>query len=113
VAVLTHASRGEEVITEAESHVFYYEAGGIAALAACQTRIIAGRRGAMDPERVETAIRAENIHFPRTALVCLENTHNRAGGAVLPPKTSRQWQRSPTGAGSPFTWMELESSTRR
>lgn len=85
VAVLTHAGRGEEVIAEAESHLFYYEVGAVAALAGCQVRVVPGVRGAMDPERVEAAIRSENIHFPRTALVCLENTHNRAGGAVLPP----------------------------
>jgi threonine aldolase len=40
----------------------------------------------MDPEQVEGAIRAENVHFPRTALICLENTHNRAGGTILPPE---------------------------
>ncbi|MDW7711036.1 MAG: low-specificity L-threonine aldolase [Deferrisomatales bacterium] len=85
VAVLTHTGRGEEVIAEAESHLFYYEVGAVAALAGCQVRVVPGVRGAMDLERVEAAIRARNIHFPRTALVCLENTHNRAGGAVLPP----------------------------
>ena len=84
VAVLSHAGRGEEVIVEAESHVFYYEAAGIAALAACQARTVPGRNGAMDLDRVEAAIRPDNIHFPRTALICVENTHNRAGGAVLP-----------------------------
>ncbi len=84
VAVLSHAGRGEEVIVEAESHIFYYEAAGIAALAACQARTVPGARGAMDLDRVEAAIRADNIHFPRTALICVENTHNRAGGTVLP-----------------------------
>ncbi|MBI5445805.1 MAG: low-specificity L-threonine aldolase [Deltaproteobacteria bacterium] len=84
VAVLTHAGRGEEVIVEAESHVVYYEVGGIAALSGCQIRAIPGERGALDPERVEEAIRPANVHYPRTALVCLENTHNRAGGAIVP-----------------------------
>ncbi len=84
VAVLSHAGRGEEVIVEAESHIFYYEVAGIAALAACQARPVPGCRGMMDLDRVEAAIRADNIHFPRTALICVENTHNRAGGTVLP-----------------------------
>jgi len=84
VAVLSHAGRGEEVIVEAESHIFYYEVAGIAALAACQARPVPGHRGAMDLDRVEAAIRADDIHFPRTALICVENTHNRAGGTVLP-----------------------------
>jgi threonine aldolase len=84
VAIMTHTSRGDEVIVEADSHVFYYEVGGIAALSGCQVRPLKGFRGAMDPNEVEAAIRTENIHFPRTALICLENTHNRSGGCILP-----------------------------
>lgn len=86
IAILTHTNRGNEVIVEAGSHVYIYEAGGIAALAGCQARPIAGVRGAMDPEHVAAAIRSENVHFPRTALVCVENTHN---GCVLPPENIR------------------------
>ncbi|MGE5591890.1 MAG: GntG family PLP-dependent aldolase [Bacillota bacterium] len=84
VSVMTHTRRGEEVILEAESHIFYYEVGGLAALSGVQSRTVPGVRGAMDPAQVEAAVREENIHFPRTALVCLENTHNRAGGTVVP-----------------------------
>lgn len=84
VAVLTHVRRGDEVILESESHIFYYEVGGLAALAGAQARILPGNRGMMDPDQVKASIRGENIHFPRTGLICLENTHNRAGGAVLP-----------------------------
>jgi len=84
VAILTHTQRGDEVITEAESHVFYYEVGGIALLSGCQVRTIPGYRGAMDPDRVEAAIRPRDTHFPRTSLICLENTHNRSGGCILP-----------------------------
>lgn len=84
VAVMTHTQRGDEVILEADAHIFYYEVGGLAVLAGVQARTIQGHRGAMDPAAVEAAIRGENIHYPRTALVCLENTHNRAGGTVLP-----------------------------
>jgi threonine aldolase len=86
VAILTHTQRGDEVIMEAESHVFYYEVGGIAALSGCQTRPLPGFRGAMDPDQVAAAIRSDNIHFPRTGLVCVENTHNRSGGCILPPE---------------------------
>ncbi|WP_312115847.1 low-specificity L-threonine aldolase [Brevibacillus reuszeri] len=82
VAVLTHCVNGDEVILEAESHLFYYEGGAMSALAGVQTRIIHGERGTMRAEDVEKAIRGKNIHFPRTKLICLENTHNRAGGAV-------------------------------
>ncbi|NLY91389.1 MAG: low-specificity L-threonine aldolase [Firmicutes bacterium] len=86
VAAMTHLARGEEVILEAESHMFYYEVGGLALLAGAQTRTIQGEKGFMPPELIAQAIREENIHFPRTGLLCLENTHNRAGGTVLTPE---------------------------
>ena len=80
VALLTHSRRGNEIICEAEAHVFYYEAAGAACLGGVQLRPLAGVRGLLDPAIIAPAIRAENIHHPRTALICLENTHNRAGG---------------------------------
>lgn len=84
IAIMTHTRHGQEVICETESHVYYYEVGGIAALAGCQVRTVAGVRGAMDPAAVQAQIRSEDIHFPRTGLICVEQTHNRAGGAVVP-----------------------------
>lgn len=83
VAVLTHCVNGDEVIAEADSHIFYYEGGTMSALAGVQTRTLVGERGALRAKDVERAIRGNNIHFPRTKLICLENTHNRAGGAVI------------------------------
>ena len=83
VAVLTHCVNGDEVILEAESHLFYYEGGAMAALAGVQPRTVKGIRGALQGVDVERAIRANDIHYPRTRLICLENTHNRAGGAVV------------------------------
>jgi threonine aldolase len=85
IAILAHTDRGDEIILEAESHIFYYEAAAASTLAGVQLRTIVGNRGAMDLVTVEQAIRPKNIHFPRTALICLENTHNRAGGAILTP----------------------------
>lgn len=90
VAVLTHCKNGDEVILEADSHLFYYEGGAMAALAGVQTRTLPGERGALRGEQVERAIRGEDIHFPRTALVCMENTHNRAGGAIIHPEQMRE-----------------------
>ncbi|WP_409250902.1 low-specificity L-threonine aldolase [Bacillus sp. SCS-153A] len=83
IAVLTHCAPGNEVILEAESHIFYYESGAISAFAGVQPRTIKGNRGAMDPAEVEAAIREDDQHFPETGLICLENTHNRAGGAIV------------------------------
>jgi threonine aldolase len=86
VAVLTHCANGDEVIVEEESHIFYYEGGAMAALAGVQTRTLPGKRGVLQADQVARAIRGPNIHFPRTKLLCLENTHNRAGGAVITPE---------------------------
>ncbi|CAM4023462.1 low-specificity L-threonine aldolase [Mesobacillus thioparans] len=84
IAVLSHCRPGQELLLEEESHIFYYESGAVAALAGVQTRTIPGKRGVMDPNDVLNAIRTEDIHYPETGLICLENTHNRAGGAVIP-----------------------------
>ncbi len=83
-AVLTHCNPGEEIIMEANAHLFLYEGATMSALAGVQPRTLQGERGAMSPEDVEAAIRKDDIHFPKTSLICLENTHNKAGGAILP-----------------------------
>jgi threonine aldolase len=88
VALLTHCQRGDEVILGDQSHSFVYEAGGSAALGGIHPRPLPNQPdGTLDLAQVEAAIRPENVHFPRTRLICLENTHNRCGGAALPPDT--------------------------
>ncbi len=85
LAVMCHTRHGEEIILEAESHIYLYETAGIAALAGVQARTIAGKAGQMDVEHINQGIRDHSdIHQSRTALICLENTHNKAGGRVLP-----------------------------
>ncbi|MGI6667059.1 MAG: low-specificity L-threonine aldolase [Bacillota bacterium] len=83
-AVMAWTSRGDEIILEEQAHIYMYEVGGPAVLSGVQMRTIRGRLGAMDPAEVKAAIRAKNIHFPRTSLVCIENTHNRSGGCIVP-----------------------------
>ncbi|MGH2602542.1 MAG: low-specificity L-threonine aldolase, partial [Dehalococcoidia bacterium] len=83
-AILTHAQRGDEVIVGSEAHILLAEVGGAGALAGAVLRpVVNDARGRLDPAAVETTIRGQNVHFPRTALVCVENTHNRCGGAAL------------------------------
>ncbi|SET35632.1 L-threonine aldolase [Oceanobacillus limi] len=84
IAVLTHCVSGQEVILEADSHIYFYEGGTISAFAGVQPRTLKGKDGAMNPYEVEAAIRVDDIHQPETGLICLENTHNRAGGAIVP-----------------------------
>ena len=84
VAMLTHAQRGGEVLLEDGSHTLNAELGGIAGVAGLFYRGIPGRRGAMDVDSLREAIRPYTRHHMGTALVWMENTHNRSGGAVLP-----------------------------
>lgn len=84
VAILTHCKPGTEVIMEADSHIYYYEAAAASVFAGVQPRPLQGKRGSMPAELVEWAIRQDDIHLPPTSLICLENTHNRAGGTVVP-----------------------------
>jgi len=87
VAVLTHTRHGNEVILGSEAHIFWYEVGGAAALGGVVLRTLPNDvQGRLDLHDVEKAIRGKNIHYPETALLCLENTHNRCGGAVLTAK---------------------------
>jgi len=84
VCILTHCRRGEEVILGDMSHTFLYEAGGMSALGGIHPHTVRNRPdGTMSIEDIEAAIRGDNVHFPRTRLICLENTHNRCCGAPL------------------------------
>ncbi|MHC4740056.1 MAG: low-specificity L-threonine aldolase [Planctomycetota bacterium] len=87
ICSLTHCARAEEVILGDQSHMFYYEAGGMAALGGIHPHIVNNQPdGKLLLADIELAIRADDVHFPRTRLICLENTHNRCGGSVLEPE---------------------------
>ena len=84
VAVLTHTQRGGEVLLESGSHILSSELGGITSVAGAFYKGIPGKRGAMDIDTLKEAIRPATRNNFGTALVCMETTHNRAGGSVLP-----------------------------
>jgi len=82
--MLTFCGRGDEVILGDQAHTFMYEAGGSASLGGIHHYAIPNQPdGTLDLNQIQKAIRAENVHFPRTRLICLENTQNRCGGVVL------------------------------
>ena len=84
VALLTHCGRGDEVILGDRSHTFLFEQGGMAALGGITPRPVPNQPdGTLWLEDIEGAIREDNAHFPRTRLVCLENTHNMCNGTPL------------------------------
>jgi threonine aldolase len=84
VAVLAHAQRGGEVLLESGAHILNSELGGIAGLVGAFHKGISGTRGAMDIDELHEKIRPMTRNNMGTTLVCMETTHNRAGGAVLP-----------------------------
>jgi len=90
IAVLTHCQRGDEVILEMDSHIYYYEVGGMSAVAGVIPRLIIGDKGIPALQDIKKALRGENLHYPKTTLICLENTHNRAGGTIFPPKVTEE-----------------------
>ena len=83
-SVLSHCDRGSEVILGDQAHTFMYEAGGISAFGGIHSRQISNQPdGTLKLEDIEGAIRQDNVHFPPTRLICLENTHNRCSGMPL------------------------------
>jgi len=82
VRLLTHP--GDEVIIEAQAHIFHYEAGAGGALSGIQFYPLAGARGVLEADQVADAIRTDEYYLPPTRLICLENTHNRGGGTIYP-----------------------------
>lgn len=84
IGLFVGTNRGEEVYLHEGAHVFVYEAGAPALLSGVQVRTLPGEGGIISPETLRGAVRSENVHFPRSRLLCLENTHNTAGGRVYP-----------------------------
>ncbi len=84
IAIATHTRPGEAMIAEEEAHVVYYEVGAPAVFAGLITQTMPSDRGIMDPDYVEKRIMKSNLHTPGTSLLCLEDTHNRAGGSIYP-----------------------------
>ncbi|HIC74503.1 MAG TPA: low-specificity L-threonine aldolase, partial [Candidatus Marinimicrobia bacterium] len=84
VSILTHCQRGDEIILGDKAHTFLYEAGGISAYGGIHPHTLENRPdGTIDLSEMEAAVRLDNVHFPRTKLICLENTHNVCHGIPL------------------------------
>jgi threonine aldolase len=84
LAVWVSTGDGEEIVVEKDCHITNYEAGGPALLARVMVKPLAGARGVITARQVREAVNPDNVHLPVTRLVCVENTHNRAGGTVFP-----------------------------
>jgi threonine aldolase len=84
VAVLTHTQRGDAIILDDHCHILYYEAGGPAVHSQVMTDTVPSDKGVMDYDAAAAKIRKQTTHTPGHTLLCLENTHNRAGGTIIP-----------------------------
>lgn len=82
LAIRAQTEPGDEMVVEANAHMYYYEGGGPAALSGVSCRCLEGQRGIFTPTDLQAALRPADCHFPRTRLVCVENTHNRGGGRI-------------------------------
>ena len=87
VALRVHCARGSQFICEADCHIFHYEQGAFAGLSGLVAKTIAGDQGALERRHLAGSVPSENPHHARTELLCLENTHNRWGGKILPQAT--------------------------
>ena len=84
VSLLAHCGRGDEIILGNLSHTFFFEQGGSAAVGGIHPRTVANQPdGRLALSEIEAAVRSDNIHFPLTRLIVLENTHNLCGGHPL------------------------------
>jgi threonine aldolase len=83
-ALASHCSPGDAILVEEDAHILYYEVGGPALIAGVVSWTLPSKHGVMDPDVIEKRVLKHSIHTPGTAVLCLENTHNRAGGTVVP-----------------------------
>ncbi len=84
LAIKGHTKQGDEVICESEAHIFHYETSAPSIISNVQLHTVPGINGVMNLEDIKTAVRTSEYYFPKTTLICLENTHNRAGGTIQP-----------------------------
>ena len=84
LAIKGHTKQGDEVICESESHIFHYETSAPSIISNVQLHTVNGINGVMNPDDIKVAVRSSEYYFPKTTLICIENTHNRAGGTIQP-----------------------------
>lgn len=102
LAVLAHCRRGDEIVVGDRSHIFLNEAGAPSVVGGTTMRTVpTTKSGELPCEDVAAAVRPDNIHFPRTGLVAVENTHNFTGGQVLGPQYMAELRAVADAAGVP------------
>lgn len=101
-AIRAHTRPGDEILLDWDAHSVRYEVGAPSALSGVQTRTFRSRGGVPEPAEVAAALQPESLHTPGTALLVLENTHNVAGGTVIPLEVHRAVREVALAAGVPI-----------
>jgi threonine aldolase len=101
IAIRLHTRHGQEVVCEARAHVMDWEMATAAAFSGCQLRTVVGERGRLTWERISRAIGPKIYYRAQTGLICIENTHNMAGGTVTPVAAMREICEGAHAAGLP------------
>jgi threonine aldolase len=84
ICINAHTQPGQEVICDYNAHIFNYESGAAGMLSGVQLHPLTGKNGHPTVDQIKGAFRPSDDHYPQTGLICLENTHNRAGGTIFP-----------------------------
>jgi threonine aldolase len=93
IALATHTKPGDAFLVEDEAHIFYYEAAAPAVVSGVLPRSIKAVDGVIEPSDIESRAMRRDEHTPGTVLLCIENTHNRCGGAVTPVGHHKEYRR--------------------
>lgn len=94
LALRCHTQHGDEILIDANAHIYWYEAGAPAAISGLTCKQLPGKRGIFTADDIKSALRPADNHFPPTSLLTVENTHNRGGGTVWP--IDKIWEVSET-----------------
>jgi threonine aldolase len=101
IAIRLHTQHGQEIICEARAHVLDWEMAMTSAFSGCQLRAVEGERGVLSWDRIRQAVGPKIYYRAQTALICIENTHNMAGGTVTPLAAMREICEGAHEAGLP------------
>lgn len=93
ISIRSWTEPGDAILIEQDAHALYYESGAPGVISGVITWTLPSRHGAMDPNQIEERITKGSLHTPATRLLCIENTHNRAGGTVIPMDMMQEYQK--------------------
>jgi len=90
ISLAINAEAGDEVLVEEQAHIFYYETGAPSIISRAQLRCIHSEDGIIRLADIKKSLRSDEYWFPQTKIICIENTHNRHGGKIIPLENIRE-----------------------